>query len=180
MSEFRIARRAQVCAVSGRPFEPGDVIVSVIHEEPQGFVRRDVREENLAAIEGAPFCVFRTKQPPPPPPARRLDYDLAKEFLDRLLREADPAREPLVYALVLLLSRKRRVKILETRRLPEGELLLVAIPRAEEDEVAQIRAPRLSPEQETALQQELARLFNFESGEVAEPPAPLPPAPPSS
>lgn len=177
MSEFKIARRAQVCAISGRPFEPGDTIVSVIHEEPQGFVRRDVREEHLATIEGAPFCVFRTEQPPPPPPARRIDYGLAQEFLDRLLREAEPAREPLVYALTLLLSRKRRVKILETRHLPEGDLLDVSIPRAEEDERVNVRAPRLSPEQETALQQELARLFNFEAAEAPEPPPPAPPAP---
>ncbi len=170
MNEFKITRRAQACAVSGKPFEPGDTIVSVIHEEPQGFVRRDVREEHLASIAGAPFCVFRTVEPPPPPPARRIDYELAQGFLDRLLREADPAREPLVYALTLLLSRKRRVKILETRHLPEGDLLLVLIPRAEEDERVNVRAPRLSPEQETALQQELARLFNFESAEAAEPP----------
>jgi hypothetical protein len=161
MSEYKIARRARVCAVSGQPFAPGDVIVSVIHEEPQGFVRRDVREEHLASLPGAPFCVFRTKEPPPPPPARRVDYDLAQQFLDRLLREADPAREPLVYALTLLLSRKRRLKILETRRLPDGELLHVAVPRAEEDEIVQVRAPRLTPEQETLLQQEIARLFDF-------------------
>jgi hypothetical protein len=176
VSDFKIARRAPVCAISGKPFEPGDTIVSVIHEEPQGFVRRDVREEHLAAIEGRPFCIFRTRQPPPPPPARRIDYELAQQFFDRLLREADPAREPLVYALTLLLSRKRRVKILATRRLPEGDLLEVAIPRAEEDERVTVRAPRLAPEQETALQQELARLFNFESGEPPEPPVVAPPA----
>jgi hypothetical protein len=175
VSEFRIARRAQVCAISGKPFEPGDAIVSVIHEEPQGFVRRDVREEHLGSIGGQPFCIFRTEQPPPPPAARRIDYELAQEFLDRLLREADPAREPLVYALTLLLSRKRRVKILETRHLPEGDLLLVLIPRAEEDEKVKVRAPRLSPEQETALQQEIARLFNFDPGEAPEPPPPAPP-----
>jgi len=177
LSEFKISRRAPVCAISGKPFEPGDVIVSVIHEELKGFVRRDVREENLAAIEGEPFCVFRTKQPPPPPPAKRIDYDLAREFLDRLLRDADPAREPLAYALTLLLSRKRRVKILETRRLPEGDLLRVAIPRAEEDEIVQIRAPALTPEQEAALQQEIARLFNFDSREAQEPPGSPPPSP---
>ena len=178
MNEFKLARRAPVCAVSGKHFEPNDTIVSVIHEEPQGFVRRDVREEHLAAIAGTPFCVFRTKQPPPPAPARRVDYDLAQEFLDRLLREADPAREPLLYALTLLLSRKRRVKILATRRLPEGDLLDVLIPRAEDDERVNVRAPRLSPEQEAELQRELARLFNFDQGE-AEEPAPAPPAPPS-
>ncbi|MCK6459711.1 MAG: hypothetical protein L6Q95_07420 [Planctomycetes bacterium] len=175
MSDFRFARRAPVCAVSGKPFEPGDVIVSVIHEEPQGFVRRDVREENLAAIRGEPFCVFRTKQPPPPPPAKRIDYELAQEFLDRMLREADPAREPLVYVLTLLLARKRRVRIQKTKRLPEGDLLEVAIPRAEEDEIVHVRAPRLTPEEEVALQREIARLFNFDTGEATEPPAATPP-----
>ena len=161
MTEFRIGRRATACSVSGRPFEPGDVIVSVILEEPDGFVRRDVLEEFADRIEGEPFCVFRTRQPEPPAPPRRLDYEFAQGFLDRLLREADPAREPLVYALTLLLARKRRVKIVETRRLPEGDLLSVAIPRAEEPEVVQVRAPRLSAEQEAALQEELAGLFDL-------------------
>lgn len=179
MNEFKISRRAHVCAVSGKPFEPGDVIVSVIHEEPQGFVRRDVREEHLAAIAGEPFCVFRTKEPPPPPPAKRIDYELAQQFLDRLLREADPAREALLYALTLLLARKRRLKIVETRKLPEGDLLTVKIPRAEEDETLHVRAPRLAPEEEAALQAEIARLFNFDSGvapdaQKAPPPDPLP------
>jgi hypothetical protein len=171
VSEYKIARRARVCAVSGRTFEPGDVIVSVIHEEPQGFVRRDVREEHLAELPGTPFCIFRTRQPPPPAPARRVDYELAQEFFDRLVREADPAREALVYALALLLARKRRVKIVETRRLPDGELLAVRIPRAEEDEVVQVRAPRLTPEREAALEQELGRLFGLVD-EEAPPEAP--------
>jgi hypothetical protein len=175
VSDFRFARRAPACAVSGKPFEPGDVIVSVIHEEPKGFVRRDVREENLAAIPGEPFCVFRTKQPPPPPPAKRIDYELAQEFLDRMLREADPAREPLVYVLTLLLARKRRVRIQKTKRLPEGDLLEVAIPRAEDDEIVHVRAPRLTPEEEAALQREIARLFNFDMGEAPEPPSATPP-----
>jgi hypothetical protein len=177
VTDFRITRRAHACAVSGQPFEPGDVIVSVIHEEPRGFVRRDVREENLASIPGAPFCVFRTKQPPPPPPAKRIDYELAQEFLDRMLREADPAREAVVYVLTLLLARKRRVKIVQTKRLPEGDLLTVSIPRAEEDEIVHVRAQELTPDEETALQREMARLFNFDTGESVEPPSSPPPDP---
>jgi len=161
MNDFKIGRRATTCSVSGRAFEPGDVIVSVILEQPQGFVRHDVLEEFASRVEGQPFCVFRTRQPEPPAPPRRLDYDFAQQFLDRLLHEADPAREPLVYALTLLLARKRRVKIVETRKLPEGDLLSVAIPRAEEPETVQVRAPRLSAEQEAALQAELAGLFDL-------------------
>jgi hypothetical protein len=177
VTEFRITRRAPVCAVSGKPFEPGDTIVSVIHEEPQGFVRRDVREEHLGEIQGEPFCVFRTKQPPPPPPAKRIDYELAQQFLDRLLKDADPVREPLVYALTLLLARKRRVRITETRRLPECDLLVVRIPRAEEDEIVQVRAPRLTPEEEAALQREIAKLFHFDVEEPEEASKPPPPGP---
>jgi hypothetical protein len=180
VNEFKIARRASACSVSGKPFEPGDTIVSVIHEEPQGFVRRDVREEHLPAIPGSPFCIFRTRQPLPPAPARRLDYDLAREFLDRLLREADPAREPLVYALTLLLARKRRVKIVRTRRLPDGDLMEVAIPRAEEDERVNVRAPRLTPEEEEKLQAEIARLFDFEPEAAQATDAAPPPTPPPS
>lgn len=173
MNEFKIGRRSTTCGVSGRAFEPGDVIVSVILEEPDGFVRHDVLEEFADKVEGEPFCVFRTRQPEPPAPPHRLDYDFAQQFLDRLLHEADPAREPLVYALTLLLARKRRVKILETRKLPEGDLLSVAIPRAEEPEIVQVRAPRLSEEQEAALQAELAGLFDLGGeGPAAEPETP--------
>jgi len=177
VTDFKLARRAHVCAVKGEPFGPGDVIVSVIHEEPQGFVRRDVCEEHLTSLEGEPFCIFRTRQPPPPPPAKTIDYELAREFFDRLVREADPTREPLLYALTLLLARKRRVKIVETKRLPECDLLRVAVPGAEEDEIKQVRAPRLTEEQEAALQSEIAKLFNFEVGEVQEPPETPPPDP---
>jgi hypothetical protein len=167
VTEFKIRRRADTCSVSGRPFLPGDVVVSVITEDGEGFLRRDMHEECFAQEKGEPFCVWRSRQPEPPAPKQALDYDFARTFFDRLVREADPAREALVYALTLLLSRKRRVRIRETRRLPEGELLRVVVPRDEEDDVVSVRAPRLNDEQIDALQAELEGLFDLPSAAPA-------------
>ena len=161
MADYKIRKRATECEVSGKVFEPGDVIVSAIYEDGEEFVRKDMTEECFAKEEHASFCFWRSRHPEPPAPQQRLDYDLAQTFFDRLVREADPAREGLVYTLTLLLSRKRRVKIKETRRLPEGDLLGVVVPRPEEDELVQVRAPHLTSDEVDDLQTELATLFGF-------------------
>jgi len=171
VTDYKIRKRDSVCSVSGRPFAPGDVVVSVITEEGEGFVRRDMHEDCFAEREGEAYCFWRSRYPEPPAPPNRLDYDLAQTFFDRLLKEADPARDGLVFTLALLLSRKRRLKIKETRRLPEGELLRVVVPRAEEDEVLSVRAPRLDAEEVERLQRDLEALFGLPGSEPEEPPA---------
>ena len=90
---------------------------------------------------------------------RKLDFGLARDFLGRLLRQADPQRAGLAYALVLLLSRKRRIKIDETRRTKEGEILVVTLPGDEEDETFEIEAPSLDAEEVSRIQGELELLF---------------------
>lgn len=161
MAEYKIGKRARVCCVSGEAFEPGDLIVSAIYRGPDGeFERRDMRAAHFDPAT-QPFCHWRSTEPDPTEPAHRLDYDLALTFFDRLLAEADPARDGLVYTLTLLLSRKRRVKIEESRRLPDGDLLRVRVRRPEEDEEVQVRAPRLSEGDVEGLQAELAKLFDF-------------------
>jgi hypothetical protein len=170
MNEYKIRKRAPECMASGRPFEAGDVIVSAIYPDPEseGFVRRDVLEEEFVQ-DGSAFSYWKTVHEVAPKEDRRVDLDLALSFLDRLIREADPAREGLVYTLTLLLSRKRRVKIKETRRLPEGELLTVLVPGAEDDQLVQVRAPTLDDEQVAKLQSQLAELFDFGDEPSSEP-----------
>ena len=162
MAEYKIGKRARVCCVSGEAFEPGDVIVSAIYQGPDGaFERRDMRDSHFDPAS-QPFCHWRSTEPDPSEPAHKLDYDLALSFFDRLLRDADPAREGLVYTLTLLLSRKRRVKIQESRRLPDGDLLRVTVRRADvEDDEVSVRAPRLSDDDVDGLQAELEKLFDF-------------------
>jgi hypothetical protein len=178
MTEYRIRKREPLCAVSGEPFAPGDVVVSAIFEEGESFVRRDMHERHFGDPDAA-FCYWKTTQPEPPPEQHRLDFDQAADFLTKLLREADPSREGLVYTLALLLARKRRVKIKATHRLPDGELLEVLIPGDEEDTLHSVRAPRLDEGRIDALQAEIAELFDLPGRAAPEPQRPEPQRPES-
>ena len=160
MAEYRLSKRARACMACEKEFRPGDAIVSAIHESGEEFVRRDVCETCFPEAQDC-YSHWLTREQPAPEDPHRLDYNLALTFLDRLLREADPARAGLAYVLALLLSRKRRLKIRETRQLPEGELLLVDLRRPEQDERVQILAPRLAEGEEDRLQADLEELFGF-------------------
>ena len=160
MAEYKIGKRARACMACEKEFGPGDAIVSAIYESGEEFTRRDVCEACFPEGRDC-YSHWLTREQPVPEDPHRLDYNLALTFLDRLLWEADPARAGLTYVLALLLSRKRRVKIRETRQLPEGELLLVDVRRPEQDERVQIRAPRLAEGEEDRLQAELEELFGF-------------------
>ncbi len=166
MSQYKLSKRAAVCAISETPFQNGDELVSAIYpDEGEGFVRRDMLATHYAA-QPAAFSHWRTVHAVAPKPDRRLDYALALDFFQRLVAEADPARENLTFTLALLLVRKRRLKLGASRTLPEGDLLEVILRGEEQDETLQVRAPRMTPEQADAVQAELAALFGF-----AEPPA---------
>ncbi len=168
MAEYRISTRAKTCAATGEPFQEGQVIVTAIDEDPEdGFIRRDYSEQGFLGAGGA-FSYWRSRLPVTPDEGRKLDFDLALNFLQKLIAQADPEREGLAYTLVLLLARKRRVKIKVSRPLPDGELLTVVVPGPEEDREVTMHAPRLTPDDVTRIQTELATLFGFEPPEAAE------------
>jgi hypothetical protein len=161
MNEYRLTRRARACMGCERTFEEGEAIVSAVFAGDEGFSRRDVCE---SCFSGAPeaFSHWRSRQPADQREAHRLDLDLAREFLCRLVEQADPERRGLVYTLTLLLSRKRRVKIGAGRGTDEGEVLSVRIPRADSDDFeVDVAVPELSEADVAALQAELAVLFGF-------------------
>ena len=171
MAEYRFGGRAPECAVTGKPFEGGQTIVSAIFDETDGFVRRDFSEQAFPGPEGT-FSVWKSVMAVKEEDPFKLDFELAGQFLQKLIAEADPEREGLIYVLTLLLSRKRRVKILSSAALPEGELLTVRIRGPEEDVDVQVRAPKLTAESVEALQNEIARLFGFAEPEPDETPEP--------
>ena len=69
--------------------------------------------------------------------------------------------------LTLLLSRKRRVKVLETK----GDRLVVSVPGDEEDAVVEIAVPTIDAEAAETIQRQLAELFGFAPPEAADSPA---------
>jgi hypothetical protein len=166
MAVWKLARLARVSSLTGEPFPPETEVVTALfgEEEEQGedkvrgtgFQRRDylAAEATPELLSGA-FCVWRTKTPPEQPGARRrLDLDLARDFLLRLLDEGDASRAPVQMALALLLVRKRRLRLVGQG----AGWLELAWPR--EASTFRIPAPTLAEADAEALEQELQRLFD--------------------
>jgi hypothetical protein len=164
---WKIAKVGRVSAVTGEAF-PADtpVVAALFGEEVEasedkvrgtGFVRRDFLEAEATPerLAGA-YCVWRTRTAPAVPAHRRpLDLDLAREMLERLLREGDPAKAGVAMALALVLARKRRLTLVEQRETS----LLVRWPK--EEATIEVPAPVLTEVESESLQQELLRLFEI-------------------
>jgi hypothetical protein len=164
---WKIAKVGRVSAVTGEPF-PADVpvVTALFGEEREasedkvrgtGFVRRDFlrAEATPERLQGA-YCVWHTRTAPAVPAHKKpLDLDLAREMLERLLRDADPAKAGVAMALALVLARKRRLTLLEQR--PDS--LLVRWPK--EEASFEVPAPVLTEAETEQLEQELLRLFEL-------------------
>jgi hypothetical protein len=174
---IRLDRRAPACMQCERVFSDGETIVSAITpgEEEQSFLRRDLCEACFEAQGGAEgvHSLWRSRQPERIADPHRVDFELAGQFLERLLREKDPAQAELAWVLSLLLARKRRVKLHERRDADGRRLALLAFPGSEEDLEVELAVPDLRAIDVDRLQHDLARLFGFAapdpSGEAAAP-----------
>jgi hypothetical protein len=155
---YKFGGRAKVCGVCEGTFDPGDRIVSAVHPEGEGFARRDVHEGCFKGKEEA-FSFWYSTLPESSEQQQKLDLNLARDFLAKLIREADERRAGLVYTLTLLLSRKRRVKILETKRDRGAEVLSVLMPGDEEDETHTVPVPILDAAEVDRIQAEIELLF---------------------
>ena len=164
---WKIAKVGRLSAVTREPFPPDTEVVAALFGEEQetsedkargaGFSRKDFlpAEATPERLAGA-YCVWRTKTAPAVPLHRRpLDLDLAREFLERLLRDGSQERAGVAMALTLVLARKRRLTLVEQRETS----LLVRWPK--EESTFEVPAPILTEAEIESLQQELLRLFEL-------------------
>jgi len=169
---IRLDRRAPACMRCERVFSDGETIVSAITpgEEEQSFLRRDLCEACFEAQGGAEgvHSLWRSRQPERITDPHRVDFELAGQFLERLLREKDPAQAELAWVLSLLLARKRRVKLHERRGSDGRRLATIAFPGSEEDLEVELAVPDLRAVDADRLQRELAGLFGFATSDPAQ------------
>lgn len=110
-NEWPIKHRAEACAVTNRPFEPGEQFYTLLFRDGTGYRREDLSEEAWAARNEniRPFSFWKTRyEPPPAVPPEPLGRENAEELLRRLLAEN---RQPnACYVLAAMLERKRVLK----------------------------------------------------------------------
>lgn len=158
--DWEISKTALVCASCSTTFAEGQEIVSVLYDEPNGFMRKDY----CAACRpepngGAAFSFWRTRIPPSDAPVRRfVDDDVLRDLFRRLEGHDDPRKRNFRYVLALLLMRKKLLKFQQFRRDENGDTLLL------QDRltgvVHRVADPNLSEEQIDQVTEEIGQVLN--------------------
>ena len=126
-NDWPIKHRADACAKTQRPFDPGEQFYTLLFREGEGFRREDLSEEAWTTRNEniRPFSFWKTRyEPPPPPPVETLGKETAEEILRRLLAENNPANANACFVLAVMLERKRVLKPIQTDQ-SEGQPVLV-------------------------------------------------------
>jgi hypothetical protein len=124
MTEYQIQPNTRRCTLSGRDLKPGERYYSVLIDEAGKFIRKDYAAESW---QGAPADAFSfwagrvpavggRRQPP-------IDDDMLLECFARLEGRTEPASVNFRYVLALLLLRRKRFRLEESRSEDGREIL---------------------------------------------------------
>ncbi|HEY1582138.1 MAG TPA: hypothetical protein VGF73_03450 [Chthoniobacterales bacterium] len=156
--EWSIQHRSEVCAASGRAFEPGENFYTLLFRDGDGFRRQDLseeawqkRNENLQ-----PFSFWRTRFEPPPAAAPEpLPKENAEALFRRFVSAADHANA--CYVLAAMLERKRILKQIESEERDRGRVLIYE--HVKTGDVFVVPDPQLHLDELEGVQAEVAQLL---------------------
>ena len=157
-NDWPIKHRADVCAVTNRPFVDGEQFYTLLFREGTGFRREDLSEEAwLSRNENIrPFSFWKTRyELPPPAPAEPLAKENAEELLRRLLAENSQANA--CYLLAIMLERKRVLKQVKTDEAENGSVLVYE--HSKDGDVFIVPNVQLRLDELESLQNEVAHLL---------------------
>jgi hypothetical protein len=130
MTDYQIQNSTRRCAITGRELKPGERYYSVLLDEGSTFTRKDY---SLEAWQGPPegaFSFWQGRLPTGSAPRRLvIDDELLMECFHRLEGELEPNKVSFRFVLALLLMRRRRLKLEETRQEDGQEVLMLRCPR---------------------------------------------------
>ncbi|MGH8092826.1 MAG: hypothetical protein ACREIF_05080 [Chthoniobacterales bacterium] len=158
--EWSIQHRSEVCAVTGRPFAPGENFYTLLFRDGDGFRRQDLSEEawQLRNENLRPFSFWRARfEPPPPAPPDPLPKENAEELFRRLVRAAERANVNACYVLAAMLERKKILKQIQTEERDRGRVLIYE--HAKTGDVFIVPDPQLHLDELESVQREVAGLM---------------------
>jgi len=125
-NEWAIKHRADVCAVTHRPFVPGEYFYTLLYHNADGYRREDLseeawqnRNENIRS-----FSFWKSRyEPLPPKPAEPVPKENAEQLFRRLIASDNPPANA-CYVLAAMLERKRVLKQMKTEQSTNGRVLI--------------------------------------------------------
>lgn len=153
-NDWPIKHRADACAKTERPFEPGEQFYTLLFREGEGFRREDLSEEGWSQRNEniRPFSFWKSRyESAPAAPPEALGKESAEDLLRRLLAQNDAANANTCYVLAAMLERKRVLKqiksdesdgrpVLIYEHAKSGDVFIVPDVRLRLDELEQVQS----------------------------------------
>jgi hypothetical protein len=124
-NEWVIKHRADVCAVTQRPFEAGEYFYTLLFRNADGYRREDLSEQGWATRNEniRPFSFWKTRYEPLPPVTETLPKENAEQLFRRLISSDNPPANA-CYVLAAMLERKRVLKQIRSEDAANGRVLI--------------------------------------------------------
>src|ERR1043166_8200691 len=125
-SDWAIKHRADSCAVTQRPFVPGEYFYTLLYHGADGYRREDLSEEawQIRNENIRPFSFWKSRYEPL---SEKPTEPVAKENAEQLFRRliaSDSPRANACYVLAVMLERKRVLKQVNTEQTSNGRILI--------------------------------------------------------
>ena len=158
-NEWAIKHRADSCAVTQRPFVPGEYFYTLLYHSADGYRREDLsaeawqnRNENLQ-----PFSFWKSRyEPLPSKPPEPVAKESAEQLFRRLIAADSPPANA-CYVLAAMLERKRVFKQVKIEQMAKGRVLIYE--QGSTGDVFIVPDPQLRLEELESVQNEVAELL---------------------
>jgi len=159
-NEWAIRHRADFCAVTQRPFVPGEYFYTLLYHDSDGYRREDLSEEAWQPRNenGRMFSFWKSRyEPLPPKPAEPVPRGNAEQLFRRLVESQNPPANA-CYVLAAMLERKRVLKQVKTESRDGGSRVLI-YEQSTTGDVFVVPDPQLRLDELETVQNEVAQLL---------------------
>lgn len=122
--DYHLKPPSKECAASGRPFEPGELVYSVVVDRDGQLLRFDYSEDGWSGSPEDSVGEWTTLFPDQGPKQKSIDTEGLMRYFEQLCEDANPGHDQMRYVLALLLLQKRRLRLEGTRRDEDGNEFL--------------------------------------------------------
>jgi hypothetical protein len=158
-NEWAIKHRADACAVTHRPFAPGEYFYTLLFYETDGYRREDLSEEAWQNRNNniQPFSFWRSRyESLSAAPDEPLPKENAEQLFRRLISSENPPANA-CYVLAAMLERKRILKQIKTEESANRRVLIYE--QSATGDIFIVPDPQLRLDELETVQNEVAQLL---------------------
>ncbi|HUU91049.1 MAG TPA: hypothetical protein VM238_07550 [Phycisphaerae bacterium] len=165
--EYKISASSHACQGCARPFGVGDEYYSAVLEVEgdEMFARHDFCPDCWKPGAAEYFSFWKTRVPEPEQPRRRgpqlVDLSRLMELFEHLGDAEEERALRFRYVLTLVLMRKRRLRVLSSRRLAGGRGEELTLREPGTDRRHLVRAPSISDDEIRAVSDRLRDVLDM-------------------